>query len=142
MADVFSKEERSSIMSRVRSRGNQRTEMALVAYFRAHSITGWRRHQKLFGNPDIVFPRDRIALFIDGCFWHNCPIHGTAPASNKAFWKRKLERNKSRDRLVNRTLRKRGWKVVRIWQHELSHAKQRYLAKRLKRSIPSYDSKV
>lgn len=119
MADIFTKSKRSEVMSRVRSRDNKVTEGALIRLFRRDRITGWRRNIKLFGNPDFVFQKHRLAVFVDGCFWHGCPKHASQPASNRAFWKKKLGRNKVRDLLVNRTLRTKGWRVLRIWQHEL-----------------------
>ena len=67
--------------------------------------------------PDIVFPRMRLAVFIDGCFWHGCPEHYVAPKSNLAYWEPKMERNIERDKLANRNLRLAGWKVIRIWTH-------------------------
>ncbi len=106
-------------MSRVKGRGNVATEIRLISIFREHGIIGWRRHIDLFGNPDFVFPKLRLAIFVDGCFWHGCPLHGSIPESNCVFWQRKLERNKARDCLVNRTLKKRGWYILRFWQHEL-----------------------
>lgn len=72
--------------------------------------------------PDFVWRRERVALFVDGCFWHGCPWHGTKPASNKTFWREKLAKNRARDRLVTRTLRKAGWRVVRVWEHTLPRA--------------------
>src|SRR5450755_3235186 len=105
-------------MSRIRSRGNKDTEVALAKFFRRNEITGWRRNQKIFGRPDFIFPKLKLAVFVDGCFWHGCPKHATQPAINRAFWKKKFARNKARDQIVNRTLRQRGWKVLRIWQHE------------------------
>jgi len=72
--------------------------------------------------PDFVWRRERVAVFVDGCFWHGCPWHGTKPASNKSFWQQKLARNKERDRLVSRRLRRAGWKVVRVWEHALPKA--------------------
>jgi DNA mismatch endonuclease (patch repair protein) len=72
--------------------------------------------------PDFVWRRERVALFVDGCFWHGCPWHGTKPASNKVFWRTKLARNRERDRLVSRTLRRAGWQVVRVWEHVLPKA--------------------
>lgn len=107
-------------MSRVRGRGNKATEGVLVKIFRGNHITGWRRHLKLFGNPDFVFRKHRLAIFVDGCFWHGCPKHASQPVTNRAFWEKKLLRNKDRDRLVTRTLKKQGWHVIRIWQHELT----------------------
>jgi G:T-mismatch repair DNA endonuclease (very short patch repair protein) len=69
--------------------------------------------------PDFVFLKSRMAIFVDGCFWHGCPKHATKPRNNAAFWKKKLAGNKTRDRMVNRALRRAGWKVVRIWEHAL-----------------------
>ena len=78
---------------------------------------------RLTVRPDFVFRQVRLALFVDGCFWHGCPRHATKPANNRAFWKKKLAGNKTRDRVVNRTLRRAGWKVVRIWEHALPRLK-------------------
>ena len=129
MADVFTKRKRSEVMSRIRSRGNRGTELALAKLLRAHGITGWRRHreirkaesgkQKFKVRPDFVFRRARLAVFVDGCFWHGCPKHATWPVGNAAFWQNKLAANKARDRRVNRALRAAGWRVLRIWEHEL-----------------------
>jgi DNA mismatch endonuclease (patch repair protein) len=119
MPDVFTKSKRSEVMSRIRSRGNRDTELELAKLFRANGITGWRRHQPVFGKPDFIFRKLRVAVFVDGCFWHGCLQHATKPRNNAAFWRRKFVANKARDLLVNRTLRKAGWRVVRIWEHEL-----------------------
>jgi DNA mismatch endonuclease (patch repair protein) len=119
MPDVFSKAKRSEVMARIRSHGNKDTELALLRLLRRQGLPGWRRLQPVFGRPDFVFPKARVAVFVDGCFWHGCPKHATVPASNRAFWKRKLTANRRRDRLVNRTLRRMGWRVVRIWEHDL-----------------------
>jgi DNA mismatch endonuclease, patch repair protein len=119
MADVFTPAKRSEIMSRVKSRDNVATEIFLARLFRKHGIAGWRRQISVFGKPDFVFRRGRVAVFVDGCFWHGCPIHGTLPLTNRDFWRNKLARNRTRDLLVDRTLRKLGWTPIRIWQHEL-----------------------
>jgi DNA mismatch endonuclease (patch repair protein) len=120
MADVFTKSKRSQVMSLIRGQGNKATELALIKVFRALGITGWRRRQPVFGKPDFVFQRKRLAVFVDGCFWHCCPKHGTKPKNNAGFWKRKLTANTTRDRLVSRTLRREGWLVVRIWECEIA----------------------
>jgi DNA mismatch endonuclease, patch repair protein len=135
MADVFTKAKRSEVMSRIRGRGNKTTELALVALFRQQQIKGWRRHRRVFGNPDFIFPKLRLAVFVDGCFWHSCPKHGTQPAGNRAFWKKKFARNKTRDRIVNHTLRQRGWKILRIWQHELKRKNEARLLLRIFRAL-------
>jgi DNA mismatch endonuclease, patch repair protein len=67
--------------------------------------------------PDVVLPRARIAVFVDGCFWHACPEHGTEPTHNSSYWSAKLARNQQRDDLVNRGLRSAGWTVIRVWEH-------------------------
>jgi len=129
MADIVSKSKRSEIMSKIRSRGNKRTELAMVKLLRANKIRGWRRHYPIFGTPDFVFPKQRVALFVDGCFWHGCPKCFRLPTTNTVFWKRKVEANKSRDKLVNFTLRKGGWKIVRVWEHQLRRNQPWLIAK-------------
>ena len=143
MPDVFSKAKRSEVMSRIRSRGNRDTELALARLLRANGITGWRRHleirkaesgkQKFKVRPDFVFRQVRLALFVDGCFWHGCPKHATKPANHRAFWKKKLAGNKTRDRVVNRALRLAGWQVLRIWECDLRNAKR--ILKRIEKHL-------
>lgn len=118
MSDVFTAAKRSEIMSRIKPRGNEATEIAFVRLLRAAKITGWRRHPALFGNPDFVFRTERVVVFIDGCYWHGCPRHYKHPATNRDFWSAKIKRNRRRDREVVAALTAKGWWVVRIWQHE------------------------
>ncbi len=120
MPDVFDKAKRSEVMSRIRGRGNRDTEMRLVKLLRQHGLTGWRRHQAITGRPDFLFRASRVAVFVDGCFWHGCPRHCKMPAANRAFWQRKLEANKTRDRRVTSLLRREGWHVIRIWECQLA----------------------
>jgi len=117
--DIFSKEKRSDIMSKVKSSGNRSTEQRFILRMREFGITGWRRKFPLIGKPDFVFPKQRVAVFIDGCYWHACTVHGHVPATNKKFWREKFARNTARDRKVNRELKKSGWVVVRFWEHDL-----------------------
>jgi DNA mismatch endonuclease (patch repair protein) len=135
MVDVFSKTKRSMVMSRIRGRGNKDTELALAKLFREYRIKGWRRNQPIFGKPDFVFRQHRLALFVDGCFWHGCLKHSKPPSSNQIYWQAKMIRNKSRDRAVSRALRKRGWRVLRIWEHELARKNELNLLRRIKRSL-------
>ncbi|HQL96452.1 MAG TPA: very short patch repair endonuclease [Candidatus Hydrogenedentes bacterium] len=121
MTDVFTKEKRSEVMSRIRSRGNVRTELRLIEIMRGAGITGWRRGQPVLGRPDFVFRRERVAVFVDGCFWHGCPKCYRRPKSNRKFWDAKAARNRARDAEVTRALRRAGWTVVRIWEHALRH---------------------
>ncbi len=109
-------------MSLIRSRGNKATELRLIEIFREHDITGWRREQRLIGKPDFTFRRERVVVFVDGCFWHGCPKCYKRPKSNRKFWDEKIAANRKRDRYVGRELRREGWKVVRIWQHQLVKA--------------------
>lgn len=150
-------------MARIRGRGNKETELALARLLRANGISGWRRQQKLTIGPakrrarqarptdvriDFVFPKQCVAVFVDGCFWHGCPKHSppakwlkkssmpvtattdirsTSPKmaagrkrTGKTFGREKLAANKARDRFVTRQLRRQGWRVMRIWEHELA----------------------
>lgn len=111
------------------------TELRLIALFRANGITGWRRGSSLPGRPDFVFPRQRIVMFVDGCFWHGCPTHATWPKNNAEFWRTKILGNQKRDRAVNRLLRKAGWRVVRVWEHALTKKQAARAAARLRRIL-------
>lgn len=135
MPDVFTKAKRSEVMSRIRGRGNKDTELALANIFREQRITGWRRNQQIFGRPDFIFPKLKLAIFVDGCFWHGCPKHATQPKNNRMFWRRKLSANRRRDSVVNRALRKAGWRVLRIWEHELARKFQARLVRRIHRAV-------
>jgi len=84
--------------------------------------------------PDFVFPQHRVAVFVDGCFWHGCPRHGRLPANHRAFWKKKLAANRTRDRQVNQTLRRCGWRVVRIWEHDLARRRE-WCVRRITRAL-------
>lgn len=135
MADVFTKEKRSEVMSRIRGKGNKDTEVALAKLFRANGISGWRRHYPITGRPDFAFPKLKLAVFVDGCFWHGCPKHGVQPKGNKEFWTTKLEANKARDRKVTRLLRANGWSVLRIWEHHLTKSRQVSTVRRVLRVL-------
>ena len=144
MPDVFTQSKRSEVMSRIRSRGNRDTELALAKLFRANGVTGWRRHaslkfqvpnSKFQVRPDFVFRKVKLAVFVDGCFWHGCPKHCNQPANNREFWERKLSSNRARDALVTRTLRRAGWHVLRVWEHELSRKNQARLVRRVSRIV-------
>lgn len=133
MSDIWSKQKRSEVMSLIRSRGNKATELRLIEIFREHGITGWRRNQKLIGKPDFTFRRERIVVFVDGCFWHGCPRCYQRPKSNRKFWDEKIAANRKRDRRVNRELRGLGWRVVRVWQHQLDSSAR--IAGRMKNAL-------
>lgn len=108
-------------MRAVESTGNRTTELALrMALVRA-GLVGWRvRPGELPGHPDFTFVREKLAVFVDGCFWHGCRMcHARAVRSNAHYWRAKLELNQERDRLIPARLRRMGWRVVRIWEHSL-----------------------
>jgi DNA mismatch endonuclease (patch repair protein) len=117
-------------MAAIKSKGNKDTELKLISIFRATGISGWRRNQKIIGNPDFVFRHERLALFVDGCFWHGCQKHLRMPKSNRLYWRNKITRNQARDRMADRLLKKSGWRVLRIWQHSLGSP--RMIARRIK----------
>ena len=135
--DVFTKAKRSEVMSRIRGKGNKRTEGVLVKLFREEGITGWRRHLKLPGKPDFTFRKERLTVFVDGCFWHGCPKCYRAPKGNRKFWEAKIKRNRERDRAVNRELRRGGWRVLRIAEHSLKKKYRAWLLSRLAKALRS-----
>ena len=119
MPDVFTPQKRSEVMARILGRGNKETELALAILLRRNRVVGWRRHVPITGRPDFVFRQQKVAVFVDGCFWHCCPKHSNMPANNRPFWERKLAGNRRRDRQVTATLRAAGWTVIRIWEHDI-----------------------
>ena len=141
MADVFTPAKRSEVMARIRGSENKDTELRMITFFRAHRITGWRRNARIFGKPDFVFCRERVALFVDGCFWHGCPKpkHAPLPKTRTEWWVAKFARNKARDREVTRALREKGWRVLRVWECDLSNKR---VWQRLERRILSALNKM
>jgi DNA mismatch endonuclease (patch repair protein) len=135
LTDSVSRKKRSQIMSAVKSTGNRSTEAVLITILREHRINGWRRKVRLRGNPDFVFPKQRMAIFVDGCFWHGCARHCRMPMGNSTYWKPKIFGNKRRDRSVTRDLRRAGWMVLRIWEHELSPKHQKRLFRRIRQAL-------
>lgn len=135
MMDVFAGLSRSQLMSRIRGEGNKRTELRLIGIFREHGFTGWRRRQKLVGKPDFVFRMQRVCVFVDGCFWHGCPKCYRRPSTNQEFWDAKRDRNIARDVEVTKALKKKGWRVMRIWEHDLRKKNEKRLAARLRRVL-------
>ena len=119
MADVFDKDKRSEIMKKVRSKNNKSTELKLIQIFKENNIHGWRRNYKVKGHPDFVFLDRRIAVFVDGCFWHGHNCRNTKPKDNQNYWSQKRERNIRHDKEISELFENRGWKVIRIWECEL-----------------------
>ena len=119
MVDNMSSADRSWTMSRIRSKHNGSTELRLLQLFKNRKISGWRRHRPLPGKPDFVFPTEKVVVFVDGCFWHGCKRCRLVPRSNVVYWRKKIARNRERDREVNSALRDRGWHIVRVKEHTL-----------------------
>lgn len=117
MADRLTPEQRRRCMQANRG-ADTGPEMALR---RALHAMGFRYtlRSKLPGRPDLVFPARRTVLFVDGCFWHGCPEHGVLPQNNRQLWQTKLAANVERDRRVDRQLKQLGWRVVRVWEHDI-----------------------
>lgn len=118
MADTFTHSERSEIMRRVRA-SNTSPERALRHLLWAAGLVGYRTcRSDLPGKPDIAYGRKRVAIFLDGCFWHGCPSCYRRPATNRSYWDAKVRRNRKRDRERRAELTRLGWRVVGIWEHE------------------------
>jgi DNA mismatch endonuclease (patch repair protein) len=129
VADNLTSEQRSYNMSRIRSRGNSSTEQALITVMRTAGIRGWRRKSKLCGKPDFVFPRFNTVVFVDGCYWHGCRKCRLGSKTNNEYWGPKILGNAKRDRRNTRELRAAGWKVIRIWEHDLKAAPMKCIRK-------------
>lgn len=115
---------RSRVMSAVKGKGNKSTELRLRMALVRHGLVGWEMHPAgLAGNPDFIFQKHKLALFVDGCFWHGCTECGHVPRTNNAFWKAKIMRNRERDQRTTEVLRESGMKVVRVWEHSLKSPK-------------------
>lgn len=119
--DTVSRERRAQIMRRITSKGNGSTELAFIKLLRIAKITGWRRNYSLYGRPDFVFTKQKIAVFIDGCFWHGCPKHCRMPLTNRNYWEGKISRNVKRDKSVVKHLKGKGWNVIRFWEHDMKN---------------------
>jgi DNA mismatch endonuclease (patch repair protein) len=118
--DVFDKKTRSRIMRSVRVTRTE-PEERLASALRELGLRFRRNDRHIFGKPDFVFRAERLAVFIDGDFWHGRAWieRGEAPASNAKFWIAKFERNERRDRVVDKTLRQAGWSVLRFWGSDM-----------------------
>lgn len=141
--DIWSKEKRSAVMAQIKGRGNKSTEIRMAKLFRISRLIGWRRHLPLPGKPDFCFPKAKLVIFVDGCFWHRCPKCYRRPKSNCAFWDAKVKANILRDKKSRKALQKKGFKVIRIFEHQLKrpqpiiHRIQSELKSRIRSLTPS-----
>lgn len=116
MTDTLTKKQRSYCMSQIRG---SKTKPELKIKRLMQSLGFLYQPKGIIGKPDFADKKRKISVFIDGCFWHGCPKHFRKPNSNRAYWLPKIRQNKARDRKVSTALRRAGWKVIRIWEHEL-----------------------
>ena len=135
MTDVYDKATRSAVMRKVRSKGNKSTEQRLITLFIENGISGWRRNYSVKGHPDFVFLDKKIAIFVDGCFWHGHDCRNTRPKENEEYWRRKRERNIRHDQEITVLFQTRGWTVVRIWECELKRVNIPTTLERIKQVI-------
>ena len=133
--DTVSPEERSRIMEKVKGWGNKSTELKLIKLFKEHKVKGWRRNYPLAGSPDFVFLKPRLAIFVDGCFWHGCKDHCRIPESNRNYWVKKIDKNKKRDKSINKELKEKKWNVIRLWEHELKKDKYKKKIEKIKKIV-------
>lgn len=141
--DVLTPSQRSYCMSRIRGRDTKPEVMLRKELWRLG--LRYRIHHGLPGRPDIVFPSRRVVIFIDGCFWHRCPLHWQAPKSNAVFWERKIAGNQLRDERVTRELEAVGWRVIRVWEHQVkdgAHATAEHIQQQLAQSALGTRSKT
>lgn len=129
MADVHTTEIRSKNMSAIRGKGNKSTEVRFLGYLKENHITGWRRHsRRITGRPDYAFPSHKVAVFLDGCFWHKCPICFKLPKSQVDFWVNKIDKNVERDLRIRDGLTNKGWTVFQVWEHQLKNEPAKIIA--------------
>lgn len=117
--DIYSKKKRSKIMGSIKGRDNL-LELKFEKILKDAGLKFKRNAEELPGKPDVVFKNKKIIIFVDGCFWHGCKKHFSLPKSNQWFWKNKIEGNINRDKSINKFYKNMGWRVLRIWQHDMT----------------------
>lgn len=120
MTDTVSKKKRSSIMSKIKGK-KTRIEKSFVKILNNNKIKHRANVKNLFGKPDIAISSKKIVIFLDSCFWHGCKKHCRMPAQNRDYWINKISRNKKRDKEVLKHYKEKGWKIIRIWEHDLGN---------------------
>ena len=132
MSDIFDKSKSSEIMKKVRSKNNKSTELKLIQIFKENNIHGWRRNYKVKVHSDFVFLNKKIAIFVDGCFWHGHNFRNTKPKENQEYWDKKRERNMKHDKEITEYFENRGWTVIRIRECELKNINRQIVYEKLK----------
>ena len=131
MSDIFTSEKRSAVMKAVKSRNTKTTEIKMMEIFKELHIIGWRRTYPLIGKPDFVFPKKRVVVFVDGCFWHGHDCRNVTPSDNAEFWEAKRLYNKKHDEEVTQTLVEKNWTIIRIWECELKKKNRELLLEKI-----------
>ncbi len=119
-------------MKKVRSKNNKSTELKLIQIFKENNIHGWRRNYKVKVHSDFVFLNKKIAIFVDGCFWHGHNFRNTKPKENQEYWDKKRERNMKHDKEITEYFENRGWTVIRIRECELKNINRQIVYEKLK----------
>lgn len=118
MTDIVSRNKRSEIMSRIKSK-DSKIETLFRKELWKKGFRYSKNSSKYFGKPDIVLLKYKTVILIDSCFWHGCKKHCRIPTTRKKYWIEKIERNKKRDKEVSKYYKKQGWKILRVWEHEI-----------------------
>jgi DNA mismatch endonuclease (patch repair protein) len=129
--DDLSKADRHKNMQNIHSK-NTIPELLIMDELKHRKIYFAKHVDKIFGNPDIVFRRKKVIVFIDSDFWHCNPVKFIMPTTNVEYWENKFRKNKARDKLVNKTLKKDGWNVIRVWESAIKKDKDKVINKILK----------
>jgi DNA mismatch endonuclease (patch repair protein) len=134
MSDNLKPEDRRKTMQAVKGKGTK-LEKRLWAIFAAMGLKGWKKNPgNIAGKPDVVFAKQRVAVFMDGCFWHGCPhCRRKLPQTNREYWEKKIKRNVELAQLHNVQLQREGWTIVRIWEHEMADVEA--IAARLRHAL-------
>lgn len=119
MADVLTKKQRSYNMSQIKSK-DTRPELYLRKVLLINKIRNFKTNYNLPGKPDLVFTKNKLAVFIDGCFWHKCPKCFVRPVTRSKFWEEKIKNNVRRDKQINKVILSLGWQILRFWEHEIN----------------------
>jgi len=120
MTDNLTPEDRRKTMRAVKGKGTS-LERRLFAMLAGMGLSGWKKNvSDITGKPDVAFPQERVLIFVDGCFWHGCPhCNRKLPVTNREYWERKVKRNVERDKRNTQALVDSGWRVIRVWEHEM-----------------------
>lgn len=138
MADTVSKNKRSEIMSAVKSK-NTKMEIAFRKTLWQEGFRFSKNSSKYFGKPDIILRKYKTVIFLDSCFWHGCKKHCRFPSSRRKYWIEKINQNIKRDKEVSEYYKRSGWKIYRIWEHEINNKKLKTVVLKLVKKIKKHE---